>query len=281
MGCPCEVAIYADSRSSARSAFDCVENEVMRLDRKYSHYRPEGWLVLFQQDAMRPGGVRADAETAALLNYSEQQYRLSEGAFDITAAPVISLWDRIDQLPEPESIDAALARSGWHRCSWDGEVLRLAEGAQLNFGGIVKEYAADRAAALLKARDFSRGYVDLGGDFHFLGAHPDGSPWQVGIRNPADRGRAFATVPIRRGGLASSGDYERFSQVDGRRYGHIINAKTGWPVDTSGCDAIHAVSVTAPSCLVAGSIATLAMIQQGERAKAFLRESGLNWVTDA
>jgi thiamine biosynthesis lipoprotein len=278
MGCPCEVWLYARSRAAARRGFLVVEQEVRRLDRKYSHYRADSLLARLQRQAAGPGGVEVDEETASLLNYAQTQYEVSGGRFDVTSGRLSRLWDRVDALPDPAAIDAALENTGWDSVHWDGKVLKLPPEMRLDLGGLVKEYAADRAAALLKRAGFCGGYVDLGGDMHFLGPHPDGSPWQAGIRHPGHRDRAVAMVAIRAGGLASSGDYERFSEIDGRRYGHIIDPRTGWPVD-GGTAGLAAASATAPSCLLAGSASTLAMLLGRKHGIPFLRRSGLPWLT--
>jgi thiamine biosynthesis lipoprotein len=143
---------------------------------------------------------------------------------------------------------------------------------RLDLGGVVKEYAADRAALCLKSAGIQSGYVDLGGDLHFLGPHPDGSAWRAGVRNPRGTG-AIAALSIMRGGLATSGDYERCLEVGGQRFGHIINPFTGWPVQ-----GLASVSVVAPSCLLAGAISTLAMLQSRDAGLEFLSTCGLQWM---
>jgi thiamine biosynthesis lipoprotein len=183
-----------------------------------------------------------------------------------------ALWDRVTTVPGKELIEAALKFTGWQRLTWEGSRLRLPPGMRLDLGGIVKEYAADRAALLLKAAAYSSGYIDLGGDLHVLGPHPDGSPWHIGIRHPRSPG-AMATVAVPRGGLATSGDYERCSMIDGQRYGHIIDALTGWPA----C-GLASVSVIAPSCLLAGALSTLAMVQETAQGLEILSNSGLAWL---
>jgi thiamine biosynthesis lipoprotein len=140
---------------------------------------------------------------------------------------------------------------------------------QLDFGGFVKEYAADRVAQQLRDAGFTNGLVDLGGDLAVVGPHPDGSPWRVGIRDPHAPGRALGAIALARGGIATSGDYERGMLVDGRRYGHILDPRSGWPVE-----GLVSVSVVADQCLVAGTAATVAMLR-GHGGKRWLRELGL------
>lgn len=277
MGCPAEICLYAGSRESASAAFALVEEEVNRLDRKYSHYRDDSDLASMLRDASRPQGVRVDDETAALLHFSDTQHRLSEGRFDITAERLSALWDRRTCLPSAGDIAGALALTGWSKVNWsgagpDGPVLKLPAGMRLDLGGVVKEYAVDRAAFLLKSAGYAAGYVDLGGDLNVLGPHPGGKPWIIGIRNPRGPG-AIAAVQVSRGGLATSGDYERCSLIGGKRYSHIIDPRTGWPVQ-----GLASVSVMAPTCLLAGAMSTLALLLNPEEAIGFLAASGLRWL---
>jgi len=276
MGCPCEVKIYAETASQAAMGFDLAETEVHRLDLKYSHYREDSYLARIQTRAAQPGGTVIDEETAALLSYAETQFRISDGMFDITTRCLSTLWDHALSVPEESQLKAALEKTGWKRVELNGSRLKIAPGMQFDLGGIVKEYAADRSAGLLKKAGFQAGYVDLGGDLYFLGPHPDGRPWRAGIRNPEDRTRPIATVEVFTGGLASSGDYERYKEIDGVRYCHIVNPQTGWPV-SSDSEGITAVSVLAPSCLLAGSVSTLAMLLSRKKGIHFLEQSGLLW----
>ena len=146
----------------------------------------------------------------------------------------------------------------------------------LDFGGIGKEYAADQAAAICLSLGVRHGVVDLGGDVVVLGPHPDGQPWSVKIRHPRLPGLALAEVMLERGAMATSGDYERFLLLDGKRYCHILNPRTGWPAE-----GLSSVSVVAEQCLVAGSVATIAMLK-GSDGVAWLSGLGLRyWWADA
>ena len=146
---------------------------------------------------------------------------------------------------------------------------------EIDFGGIGKEYAADRAATVCAEQGIANGLVNLGGDVRAIGPQPDGTPWRVGIRHPRREGAAIATVLLSAGAVATSGDYERYFEVDGKRYCHILDPRTGQPVAHW-----QSVSVVAPLCVVAGSCATIAMLL-GHEAAAFLREQDLRFVAVA
>jgi thiamine biosynthesis lipoprotein len=144
---------------------------------------------------------------------------------------------------------------------------------ELDWGGFVKEYAADRVAELCRSRGLARGLVDLGGDLAVVGPHPDGSAWQVGIRDPRRPERAIARLSLRGGAVATSGDYERFMIVDGRRYSHLLDPRTGWPVES-----LASASVAADHCLVAGTASSVALLR-GASGSDWLRELGLPHLT--
>jgi len=272
MGCPAELCVYAGSELEATAALQVAQTESQRLDRKYSHYRQDSTISQFQKKAVRPGGCLVDDETAALLDFAACLYSQSEGRFDITAGHLTRLWEQAQEIPAPDEIQTALAKTGWHRVYWDGKTLGLASDMCLNLGAIVKEYAADRIALLLRQQGHVSGYIDLGGDLHILGPHPDGRPWLVGVRHPRAEG-ALAGTCVSNGGFATSGDYERSRVIAGRVYSHILDARDGWPVA-----GLISVTVLAPSCLLAGAVTTLAMLLDKQAGLEFLSASGFRWL---
>jgi thiamine biosynthesis lipoprotein len=274
MGCPCEVQLESAVAKAAETAATAAIAEVARLDEKYSHYRSDNFLADLCLDA----GVRSvevDDETANLLDFADALFRQSTAKFDITAGALTKLWDaQGGRVPSAEEIAAARAQVGWSRVEWRRPQLRLRADMRIDFGGIVKEYAADRAAAICRAAGIAHGVVDLGGDLAVVGAHADGRPWLAGIKSPRAPEKVYASIALARGGLATSGDYERALVVEGRRYSHIVDATTGWPVQ-----GFASVSVIADSCLVAGAASTLAMLLGCEDGAAYLSELGLPHLT--
>jgi len=143
---------------------------------------------------------------------------------------------------------------------------------QIDFGGIGKEYAADRVATICLEHGMRHGLVNLGGDIRAIGPQADGTPWRVGIRHPRVQDAAVAGFDLAAGALATSGDYERYFEIAGQRYCHILNPKTGMPVRYW-----QSVSVVSPLCVVAGSCATIAMLLEAD-APAFLESQGVQWL---
>lgn len=268
MACGCEiVASLADPRA-AQAAIDAAIAEVRRIEHKYSRYREDSVVGAINHAAGKPA-LDCDAETNALLDLAQAFYDDSEGLFDITAGVLRRAWDfRTGRIPTPAQLQALTARIGWQRVRRDGESIMLPADMEIDFGGFGKEYAVDRAAMVLEAHGVAHGYVNLGGDARAVGPKPDGQPWVFGIQDPRDPRRIVATIPLARGGLATSGDYERYFEHDGQRYCHILDPRSGWPVTYW-----RSISVLAPTALMAGKHSTIGMLLQ-QRATAYLHGSG-------
>jgi thiamine biosynthesis lipoprotein len=253
MGCPCTLHLYAASRGEAERIADAAVAEVRRLEAKYSRYRDDSLATEINRSAGSPQGSEVDDETAALLDYAQTCYEQSGGRFDITAGVLRRAWNfKAKRVPAQAEIDAVLPLIGWQHVRWQRPHLMLPRaGMEIDFGGYVKEYAADRVAELCRELGLEHGLVDLGGDLAVVGPHPDGRPWWVGVRNPSRPEEAIRGVALGSGGIATSGDYERGMVVDGVRYTHVLDPRTGWPVV-----GLASVSVVAPHCLVAGSAST-------------------------
>ena len=175
--------------------------------------------------------------------------------------------------PGPEVLRPLLARVGWARVQWRDGAVRLPEpGMELDFGGFGKEYAVDRMVEVLRDAGAGHALVNLAGDCRALGARPDGQPWAVGVAHPRRPGALLATLGLAGAALATSGDYERGLWHQGARLGHVLDARTGWPVQVWA-----AVSVVAPTALEAGNRATLALLAEGDALPA-LRASGCDFL---
>lgn len=274
MGSPCELQLFADDPTKAKQAAEAVISDVQRLEALYSRYRSDSFLSVINRVAATGGSIKVDDETAGLLNYAATCHEQSDGLFDITSGILRRVW-RFDlgELPEQAQVRELLDKVGWHKLRWRPPVLKFpAPGMEIDFGGVAKEYAADRAATLCWEAGIRHGVINLGGDIKVVGPRADGSPWRVGIRHPRSKDTVMQTILLRDGALASSGDYERCTIVDGVRYGHVLNPKTGWPVRR-----LTAVSVVADFCVVAGSASTIAMLKEDD-GPAWLESLGLPYL---
>jgi thiamine biosynthesis lipoprotein len=270
-----ELLLWCDERSRAQATADALIADVRRIEAKYSRYRDDSVTTRINRAA---GGspVAIDAETAALLRYADRCHALSGGRFDITSGVLRRAWDFSREppaLPDRAALAAALALVDWREVEWSDDAIRLPRaGMEIDFGGIGKEYAADRAATIAAERDVPHALVNLGGDVRAAGPQANGEPWRVGIRHPRIDGAVIATIELSAGAIATSGDYERYFELDGRRYCHVLDPRTGYPVAHW-----QSVSVFSPLCVIAGSFATIAMLK-GADAEAFLREQKVGYL---
>ena len=269
MASPCEILVHCDNASEADEMALLAYVETLRIERKFSRYRDDN--IVHTINHSDGAAVSVDEETSRLLRYAGQCYELSDGRFDITSGILRHAW-RFDGgvvTPDDALIDSLRARVGWHRVEFDGAAVRLPHGMEIDLGGVGKEYAADRVAALLAEAAAVAVLVNLGGDIRAAGSGED-RRWTIGIEEPGKENVAVGQIEIAEGGVATSGDARRFCVVDGVRLGHILDPRTGRPV----AGAPHSATVIADTCTAAGFLATAAMLH-GPDAEAFLEAQGL------
>jgi thiamine biosynthesis lipoprotein len=274
MASDCAVHVQAETIAASIMIALAAEAEVRRIEARYSRYRGDSELARINLVAAAGDAIDVDPETAGLITYAKACFGSSEGAFDITSGLLRQAWNfSLPRLPDQREIDALLPRIGLDKVTLsDGRLSFAQAGMELDLGGLGKEYAADRAAEVCSGLGARHGFVDLGGDIRVIGPQPDGQPWRIGIRHPHDLAALVAEVPLHGGALATSGDYERFIEVDGRRYCHILDPRTGWPAQ-----GLSSVTVISERCLVAGSLATSAMLK-GRNGAGWLESLGVRHI---
>ena len=278
MGTLCHIHLHGDDQALARTIAETAAAEVGRLERKYSRYRDDGIVAAINRAARHGSRIEVDDETSALLDHAFTCYCQSGGVFDITTGLLRRAWDfTSNRLPTHDEVAGLLPLVSMDKLMWTSPGLGFAlPGMEIDLGGVVKEYAADQAAAFCAALGAISGVVDLGGDIRVIGPQPDGGPWEIGIRHPRHLGALIGSVPVLSGGLASSGDYERFFILDGKRYCHLLDPATGWPVR-----GLMSASVRADTSLAAGAASSIAMLK-GRDGPAWLQENGFDclWIDD-
>jgi thiamine biosynthesis lipoprotein len=274
MASPCEVLVDTPDAEAASRAAQVAADEAWRIEQKFSRYRDDN--IVRAINRADGAAVEVDEETARLLDHATRCHELSGGAFDITSGVLRRVWkfDGSDRLPEVAAVAEVLKLVGWGKVEWKAPRLRLKPGMEIDFGGIGKEYAVDRAAELAAvACDGAPLLVNFGGDLFANSSRRDAQPWRVGVESLAPDSKA-PRVGLNRGGIATSGDAHRFLSKDGVRYGHILDPRTGWPVK----DAPRSVTVLQANCSQAGLLSTLAILQ-GKDAEQFLKDQGVeHWV---
>ncbi len=273
MGGDNEVLIFANDEKLAKQGADKVIEEVRRIEKKYSRYLPDSVISIINNSSGM-GSIEVDPETASLLDYADACYRQSEGLFDITSGALRRAWKFSEKhLPKAEQIEAILPTVGWDKLTWSKPKLNLeTSGMELDFGGIGKEYAVDRSASILINLGLENFLVNLAGDIRTSGISAQGNAWSVGVTDSRDGLSVLGVIAIQSGAIATSGDYERVIEINGKRYSHILNPNTGWP--TSG---LQSVTIVADSCLVAGSITTTAMLL-GSEGEIYLQDMNVPYV---
>jgi FAD:protein FMN transferase len=245
---------------------------VGRFEARYSRFRPDSLLSRVNAAA---GGdwVEVDAEMEQMPELSGALHFMTQGALDVTALPLLRLWNfKDDAAPAPGEAQVAEAkrRVGWGRVERQPGRVRLPEpGMAIDFGGWGKEFAVDAVAQIGKDHGLAALMVDFGRDLRAVGQPPGRPAWHVGIEDPANPEKCWGSIAVTDAGVASSGDYRRGRTIGGRRFGHIIDPRTGWPV-ANGCTQ---VTVVAPTCLQAGALSTAAFVLGPEAGLRLIQDT--------
>ena len=260
MATQCEVQYTAPGGNAQASAFEkAAEGWVHAFEAKYSRFQP-GSIVSRINDASGREWVPVDAETEGLLSMCDTLHFMTRGILDPSALPLIRIWNwkaTPPVIPDRAAIAEALRLVGWSKVRREpGKVFLPEKGMALDFGGFGKEYAVDIVALIAKDHGIVDSPVDFGHDLRATGAPPGKPAWHIGLEDPKSPGKTWASVGLRNKSIASSGDYIRSFLIDGKRYGHIIDPRTGWPV-ANGCTQS---TVIADTCLQAGMLSTSAFI---------------------
>lgn len=266
LGTTCEVQYVAPAGAASATAFErAVMGWVSAFEAKYSRFRPTS-LVSRINDAAGRAWVEVDADMEQMLALGDALHATTGGVLDPTALPLLRLWNwkaERPTIPAEAQIAAARRLVGWDRVRRaPGRIFLPEPGMALDFGGFGKEYAVDIVSHLARQHGIATALVDFGRDVYALGRPPARIAWHLGLEDPRHPGAAWGSLAVRDGrGVASSGDYVRCFHLHGRRYGHIVDPRTGWPV-ANGC---LQVTVVADTCLQAGVLATAAFVLGAER----------------
>lgn len=281
---PCMGGVLEITLADSKPHRDCDALEVAfaeasRIERLLSAFRPESELSKINRDAPR-GPVKADPELLWLIERALRFSRASDGAVDVTVAPLMRLWHFRDDRnggmplapPSPEEIRSVLAGVGPEHVTVDldaGTVAYDAAGVELDFGGMGKGYAVDAVVRVLRAHGVSSALVTFGSTTYALGRPPGQRAWRIGIRHPRDAARVLAAVRLVDRAIATSGDYEQWIRIAGLRYGHILDPRSGRPA--AGASSASAV---APTAIEADAFSTAAFVLGPQQGAALLDRQG-------
>jgi FAD:protein FMN transferase len=242
MGTAIRVELWSEDREAGESAINAVIEEMHRIDRQMSPFKPDSELSRINRDAAAKP-VPISMEMLYLVARSIEFSQLSDGAFDITYASVGHLYDYRERIkPSDEAIASARAAVGYRNLILDkkAKTIRFARaGVRIDLGGFAKGHAVDNAAAILRRRGIRHAFVSAGGDSRVIGDRR-GRPWTIGVRHPRRAGEMVAVLPLEDVAISTSGDYERYFEQDGVRCHHVIDPKTG-----TSPGAVHSVTIVA------------------------------------
>lgn len=256
-----------------KKAIEVVFNKFEELNNLFSVNLPESQINRLNQQ----GSLKVSKETLEVIELAKYYYGLTDGAFDITVLPLLEIWgfskkDKLDRAPSQDKINAALSLIGSDKIIIDKKNSLISfskKGMKIDLGGIAKGFAVDQAIKELAKIGVRSALINAGGDIYCLGKK-GARNWSVGIRDPNGHG-VNKVLNLENDAIATSGDYERFIVIDNKTYPHIINPKTGFPVDTN----VQSVSVVAESCALADVLATALFVMDEDRVKEFSKTAGV------
>lgn len=278
MGTVVEIEANHPDLGRARRAIESGLERMALVDRLMSVFRSESEISHLNRLA---GGDprRVSAHTYRVLTEAQALARQSGGALDVTVLPLMRLWSAAEvrgHLPSGRELDTALSASGADALDLDPSrpMVRLRRaGMGIDLGGIAKGYAIDLAVDALRGHGIESAMVNAGGDLRVLGRDRNRHPWRIGLRHPLDPHALILSIAAAAEAIATSASYFRFFTVDGRRYGHVLDPRTGRPADTA-----LSVTALAPTAMRADGLATAAFVERPDDGLTLLRRPGAEGV---
>lgn len=264
MGSRFDITVVAQDSASANEYIDLAISEISRIEKLISSWDKNSQTSKINRYAgIQP--VKVDVELFNLIERAMAISKLTDGAFDISYASMDRIWKfdgSITEMPAKAEINQSIKKVGYDNIILDREnstVFLQVEGMKIGFGAIGKGYAADMAKKLLISNGAVAGIINASGDMNTWGKQPDGSEWKVAITNPLDKTKSYGMLPITDGAVVTSGNYEKYVSIGGKRYSHIIDPRTGYP--SSG---IISVTVFAAKAELADALATSVFVMGQE-----------------
>lgn len=262
---------YGDN---AEYAVDCAAEEITRLEKLFSVTDPSSDIS--RVNASAGEFVQVSEETVALLSRAVEISALTEGTFDITVYPVVSLWGFTTgeyKVPDERELEAALANVDYKGIDFDGNRVRIKKGMALDLGGIAKGYISARITEILKENGVTSAVVNLGGNVQTLGKRFDGNNWQIGIKDPESSSN-FAILSCRETAVITSGGYQRNFTENGVTYHHIIDPESGYPAESG----IASVTVISADAVLADALSTAFYVSGVQRSQSIADELGVDYI---
>ncbi|WP_316805089.1 FAD:protein FMN transferase [Pedobacter nototheniae] len=260
MGSKFDITIVARDAKTADRNIDTVIHEISRIEFLISDWKPETQISEVNRNAgIKP--VKVDKEVFNLAKRALYLSKITDGAFDISFAAMDKIWKfdgSMTEMPSPEAIEKSVEKVGYKNIILDSINLTIflrLKGMKIGFGALGEGYAADRCRDMMLKRGINSGIVNGSGDMSTWGKHPNGHNWTIGITNPFHKDSLYAVVPLHGGAVVTSGSYEKFVILNGKRYSHIINPVTGYPAT-----GLSSVTVFGPDAELANGFSTSMMV---------------------
>jgi FAD:protein FMN transferase len=259
LGTNCVVKFRLVSERRALEFAAAALDWIGKFEAKFSRFQPDS-LVSRINDGAGKNRVETDDEMEEMLDIADGLFTRTNGILDPTMLPLLKVWNWKDahgKLPENSAVKAALDLTGWSKVQrQSGSIFLPQSGMGLDFGGFGKEFAVDSLIKIARQHGIKDALVDLGRDIFAIGGNGNHPFWHIGIEDGNNPGQCWGGLAVSEKAVCSSGDYARFFMHDGKRFGHILDPRTGWPV----CNGMRAVTVLANSCLEAGIYSTAVFI---------------------
>ena len=277
MGTFAEVSIYSNDENTAGKAIEESLDEMERMDRIMSNYKKESELSRLNKKAVK-SPVPCNGELLDVIEQSQYYSELSGGAFDITVSPIVALWGFFREkgnMPPDKEIERLLPAVSYKNIVIDrgnnpkkpGTVFFKNPQTQIDMGAIGKGYAVDKALEIIKKYQLGNACINLGGNIYVLGTPPGKNAWKIGVQHPRNRDEILGYLELKNEATATSGDYERFFEFDGKRYSHIINPQTGRPVSGT-----LATTIVAPTGTAVDALSTIVFVLGHEKGMELIKK---------
>lgn len=284
MGGRFDITIVAADSLQAERNIDIVIEEIDRIENLISDWKPVSQISLVNQNAgIKP--VKVDQEVFELTKRALQLSKETAGAFDISFAALDKIWKfdgSMTEMPSEERIKRSIRNVGYEKIILDsanGTIFLKQAGMKIGFGALGEGYATNRCQELMIARGIKSGIINGSGDMSTWGKQPSGEHWNIGITNPFKPNDLYGVIALKEGAVTTSGSYEKFAIIDGKRYSHIINPVTAYPAS-----GLCSVTVFGPNAEFCNGFSTSAMVLGKDKAIDFLnRQAGYSYliITDS
>jgi len=272
MGSRFDITVVADNETQGNGYIDLAVAEIKRIETMISSWDEQSETSAIIRNAGK-NPVKTDKELYDLITRAIKISELTSGAFDITYASMDKIWKydgSMTKLPSEEEVSKSVSKVGFRNIVLNPEqqtVFLKNEDMRIGFGAIGKGFAADKAKTLLVEKGVDAGIINASGDLTTWGTQPDGSPWMVGITNPLNKNKIFSWFPLDNNAVVTSGNYEKYVEFNGKRYTHIIDPRTGWPVT-----GLTSATVFAPKAELADALATSVFVMGIETGLDFINQ---------